>query len=103
VEEGVIAMWSSSSFARTKAEAVERETRELLVLWEEVGGRGLDTWFELPAWYAMPDCSGGEPGGGYEYLSLVEDYFTTLDAEEKDHHDEYVTWLKRLFKRMRGR
>jgi len=103
VEEGVIAMWSSSSFARTKAEAVERETRELLVLWEEVGGRGLDTWFELPARYAMPDCSGGESGGGYEYLSLVEDYFTTLDAEEKDHHDEYVTWLKRLFKRMRGR
>jgi hypothetical protein len=93
----------ASSLARTKGKPVERETEEVLIPWEEVGGRGLDTWFELPAWYAMPDGSSGKPGGGYDYSSLVEDYLATLDTEEEDHDDEYETWLKRLFDQMRGR
>jgi hypothetical protein len=93
-------MLSSSSFARIQGETVEGENEEVLVLWAEVGGRGLDTWFELPAWYAKPDGSGGEPGGGYDYSSLAEDYFATLDAEEEDHDE---SWLMRLFNRMSGR
>jgi hypothetical protein len=93
-------MWPSSSFARIQGQTVERENEEVLVLWAEAGRRGLDTWFELPAWYAMPDGSGGEPEVGYDYSSLVEDYLATLDAEEEDHDE---SWLKRLFNRMSGR
>ncbi len=93
---------------RTKEETsskrgnVEQEPKELLNPWQEAGSRGLDTWFELPAWYAMPNGSSGKPGGDYDYCSSVEDYLATLDTEEEDHDDEYETWLKRLFDRMRG-
>ena len=85
-------------FTRPAQEALEREAEEVLALWEEAGGRGLDTWLELPAGYAMEEGSGGEPERGYDYSLLVEDYFTTL---EEEHDDECATWLKRLFGRMR--
>ena len=37
----------------------QEEPEELLNPWQEAGSRGLDTWFELPAVYAIPDgpCS----------------------------------------------
>src|SRR5215218_8291703 len=87
-------------FTKPTQEALEREAEEVLALWEEAGGRGLDTWLELPAGYAIEEGSGGEPERGYDYSLLVEDYFTTLEAEEEEH-DECATWLKRLFGRMR--
>jgi hypothetical protein len=43
-------------------QTVEREGEEVWALWEEVGSRGLDTWTGLPALYAIPDCSGSQPG-----------------------------------------
>jgi hypothetical protein len=43
----------------------------------------------------MPEDSGGEPDRGYGFSPLVEECFTTLEAEE--HDDDYLTWLKRLF------
>jgi len=90
----------SYSFTKPTQEALEREAEEVLALWEEAGGRGLDTWLELPAGYAMEEGSGGEPERGYDYSPLVEDYFTTLEAEEE--YVDHPTWLKRLFGRMRG-
>jgi hypothetical protein len=88
----------SLSSARTKAETIEREAEELLVLWEKAGSQGLDTWHELPAWYAIP----GGAGEGYDCSSLVEDYFATLDVAGESRDEEYEPWLKRLFDRMRG-
>jgi hypothetical protein len=85
----------SYSSTRTTQEALEREAKEVLALWEEAGSKGLDTWLELPGGYAMPEDSGGEPDRGYGFSPLVEECFTTLEAEE--HDDDYLTWLKRLF------
>jgi predicted small metal-binding protein len=78
-------------FPSTKENPVEREAQELCALWEEVGSRGLDIWFELPAGYAKPDGSGGEPGRGYGYSSLMEDYLATL-AGEKGRGGRLVRW-----------
>lgn len=78
-------------FPSTKENPVEREARKLCALWEEVGSRGLDIWFELPAGYAIPDGSGGEPGRGYGYSSLIEDYLATF-AGEKAHKGYYDWW-----------
>lgn len=86
----------SHSFTRASQEGLEREAEEVLALWEEAGSKGLDTWLELPAAYAIPEDSGGELERGYDYSPLVEERFTTLEAEE-EHHDNYPTWLKRLF------
>ncbi len=69
-----------------------QEPKELLNPWQEVGSRGLDTWFELPAVYAIPDGSCGEPGGSYDYLSLMEHYLATLDG--KKTHEGYYAWLQ---------
>ncbi len=44
-------------------QTVEREGEEVWALWEEVGSRGLDTWTELPAVYAIPNGSDSQPGG----------------------------------------
>jgi hypothetical protein len=43
-------------------QTLEPEGEEVWALWEEVGSRGLDTWTGLPALYAIPDCSGSQPG-----------------------------------------
>jgi hypothetical protein len=91
----------SLSSPRTKGETIEREAAELLALWEKVGSQGLDTWHELPAWYAIP-CSSGGAGEGYDHSSLVEAYFATLDAAEEGRDEEYEPWLKRLFDRIRS-
>jgi hypothetical protein len=89
----------SYSFNGTAQEGLEREAEEVLALWEEVGSKGLDTWLELPAGYAIEEDSGSELERGYDYSLLVEDYFTMLEAEEE--HDDCPTWLKRLFSRMK--
>jgi hypothetical protein len=84
------------SFTGTSQEGLEREAEEALALWEEAGSKGLDTWLELPAAYAMPEDSGGELERGYDYSPMGEEWSSTLEAEE-EHHDGYPTWLKRLF------
>jgi hypothetical protein len=91
----------SLSSPRTKAETIEREAEELLALWEKIGSQGLDTWHELPAWYAILGSSAGA-GEGYDYSSLVEDYFATLDLAGEGRDEEYEPWLKRLFDRIRS-
>jgi hypothetical protein len=53
----------SYSFNGTAQEALEREAEEVLALWEEVGSKGLDTWLELPAGYAIEEDSGSELEG----------------------------------------
>ena len=59
-----------------------------LTPWEETGSGGLDTWFESPVGHdAMAEGSGGEPGGSYEYLSLMEHYLATLEGEKR--HEGY--------------
>jgi hypothetical protein len=85
----------SHSFTRTTQEDFEREAEEALALWEEAGSKGLDTWLELPAAYAMPEGTGSELKRGYDYSLTVEECFTTLEDEEE--HDGYRTWLKWLF------
>jgi hypothetical protein len=91
-----MAVSMSHSFTGTIQEALERDAEEVLALWEEAGSKGLDTWLELPAAYATAEDSGGGLERGYYYSPLVEECFTTLEAE-KVHHDGYPTWLKRLF------
>jgi hypothetical protein len=78
-------MW----FPRTKEDPVEREARKVFALWTEAGSRGLDTWFELPAGYAIPDGSGGEPGRSYEYFLSMEDHLATLFSGEQAHEACY--------------
>ena len=90
----------SHSFTRTSQQDLEREAEEVLALWEEAGSKGLDNWLELPAAYVMPEDCGGELEREYDDSPLVEECFTTLEAEE-DHHDEYPTWLKRLLRRIK--
>jgi hypothetical protein len=85
----------SYAFTRTTQEDLEREAEEVLALWEEAGSKGLDTWLELPAAYALPEDSGGEPDRGYDDSPLVEECFTTVEAEVQ--HGGYPAWLKRLF------
>jgi len=57
---------------RIQSGNIEQETEELLNAWQEAGSKGLDTWFELPAVYAITDGCCGEPGGSYDYLPLME-------------------------------
>jgi hypothetical protein len=57
---------------RIQSSNIEQETEELLNAWQEAGSKGLDTWVELPAVYAIRDGCCGEAGGSYEYLSLTE-------------------------------
>ncbi len=73
--------------------------------WKEIGSRGLDTWFELPAGYddAMAEGFCGEAGGSYVHSSVVEDYLATLEGEEA--HEEgydanYHAWLKYVLRRL---
>ena len=91
---------------RTEREIVSQEAEGSLTPWQEVGSRGLDTWFELTARQAMADGSGGEPGGSYVHSSSVKDYLATLEGEEA--HDEgydgyYYAWLKYVLRRLRVR
>ena len=72
---------------------VEQEPEELLNPWQEAGSRGLDTWFELPAVYAIPDSSCGELGGSYDFLSLIEHYLVALDSN-KTHEGYYGARLE---------
>jgi hypothetical protein len=62
--------------------------------WQEAGSRGLDTWFELPAMYAIPHGSCGEAGRGYNYLSLMEHYLATLVDGERRHEGYYDARLE---------
>jgi len=92
---------------RIEREIVAQEAEGPLTPWQEVGSRGLDTWFELTARQAMADGSGGEPGGSYVHSSSVKDYLlAALEGEEA--HDEgydgyYYAWLKYVLRRLRVR
>ena len=88
-------------FAKINEQPIERETEEVLALWEEVGAGGLDIWVELPAAYAVPDGSDGDPGRSYDYSSLVGDYLATLEREEA--HEGYCAWLNYALTRLRAR
>jgi hypothetical protein len=83
---------------RTEREMVGQEAEGPLTPWQEVGSRGLDTWFELTARQAMTDGSGGEPDGSYVHSSLVNDYLlAALEGEEaldEGHDEHYYAWLK---------
>jgi hypothetical protein len=79
----------------------QEEDRGPLTPWKEAGSRGLDTWFELPVGYAIGDGFGGEPGGNYDYLSLVKDYLAALEGEKA--HGEYHAWLKHKLACLRTR
>ncbi len=73
--------------------------------WKEVGSRGLDTWFELPAGHgAMAEGSGGEAGGSYVHSSVVEDYLATLEGqeahEEEGYDGHYYAWLNYVLRRL---
>ena len=57
---------------RIQSGNIEQETEELLNAWQEAGSKGLDTWVELSAVYAITDGCCGEAGGSYESLSLKE-------------------------------
>ncbi len=82
-------------------EAVGQEDEGLLTPWKEAVSRGLDTWFELPAGYAIADGFGSEAGGKYNYLSLVKDYLAAL--EDETAHEGHHAWLKRELARWRIR
>ena len=69
---------------------VGQEPEELLNFWQEAGSRGLDTWLELPAMYAMRDGSCGEASRSYDYLSLMEHYLATLVDGERMHEGYYT-------------
>ena len=73
--------------------SVRQEAEGPLTPWKEVGSRGLDTWFELPAGYAIGDGFGSEAGGKYNYLSLLKDYLAAL--EDETAHEGHHAWLKR--------
>ena len=80
---------------RIGRETVGQEDEGPLTPWEETGSGGLDTWFESPVGHdAMAEGSGGEPGGSYEYLSLMEHYLATLEGE-KTHEGYYEAHLRR--------
>jgi hypothetical protein len=81
-QERVVEMSATYSSARTNEQTVEREDEEVWALWEEVGSRGLDTWFELPAMDAILDRSGSEPGGSCYHTSLVENHLAPLEGEQ---------------------
>ena len=76
-----------------------------VTLWNEVGSRGLDTWFELTAEHAMADGTGGEPGGIYVHFSAVEYYLATLEGEEahEDQEGYSYAWLRYMVRRLRAR
>jgi hypothetical protein len=82
---------------------VGQEAEGPLTPWQEVGSRGLDTWFELTARQAMADGSGGEPGGSYVHSSLVNDYLlAALEGEEaldEGYDEHYYAWLKYVLRR----
>jgi len=91
-EERVIAMSLLYSFVNIKQQTLECEDEAGWALWEEVGRRGLDTWVELPARYAVPDGLGGEPSGSYDYSSSVRDYLATLESEKR--REGCYAWLR---------
>jgi hypothetical protein len=72
--------------------------------WKEIGSRGLDTWFELPAGHdAITDGSCGEAGGIYVHSSVVEDYLATLEgqeAHEEGYDGYYYAWLNYVLRRL---
>ena len=82
---------------------VGQEAEGPLTPWQEVGSRGLDTWFELTARQAMADGSGGEPDGSYVHSSLVNDYLlAALEGEEaldEGYDEHYYAWLKYVLRR----
>jgi hypothetical protein len=88
---------------RTERGSVGQEAEGPLTPWKEVGSRGLDTWFELPAGHdAMAEGSGGEPGVSYVHSS-VEDYLATLEGEEaheEGYDGHYYAWLKYVLRRL---
>ena len=76
-----------------------------MIPWKEVGSRGLDTWFELPAGHsAMAEGFRGEAGGSYVHSSVVEDYLATLEGqeahEEEGYDGHYYAWLKYVLRRL---
>jgi len=86
---------------RIQRRTAGQEAEGPLTPWKEVGSRGLDNWFELPAGYAIRDGFGGEPGGSYDYSPLVEDYLAALEGKET--HEGYFAGLKYALTRLRGR
>ena len=82
---------------------VGQEAEGPLTPWQEVGSRGLDTWFELTARQAMADGSGGEPDGSYVHSSSVKDYLlAALEGEEtpdEGYDEHYYAWLKYVLRR----
>jgi hypothetical protein len=76
-----------------------------LTPWQEVGSRGLDSWFELTAGQAMADGSGGEPDGSYVHSSSVKDYILAALEGEEAHDEGYdgynYAWLKYMLWRLR--
>ena len=69
-------------------QTVEREGEEVWALWEEVGSRGLDTWTGLPALYAIPDCSGSQPGASIPHALGKEERMRALLCHYCRHHLE---------------
>jgi hypothetical protein len=91
---------------RTEREIVGQEAEGPLTPWQEVGSRGLDTWFELSVRQDIADGSGGEPDGSYVHSSSVKDYLLAA-LEGGDAHDEgyggyYYAWLKYVLRRLRS-
>ncbi len=88
---------------RTEREIVGQEAQGSLTPWQEVGSRGLDTWFELSVRQAMADGSGGEPDGSYVHSSLVNDYLLAAhegeEAHDKGYDEHYYAWLKYVLRR----
>ena len=82
---------------------VGQEDEGPLTPWQEVGSRGLDTWFELPARQAMADGSGGEPDGSYVHSLSVKDYllaaFEGEEVHDEGHDGYYYAWLKYVLRR----
>ncbi len=74
---------------RTEWEIVGQEAQGPLTPWQEVGSRGLDTWFELTAGQALADGSGGEPGGSYVHSLSVNDYLLVPLKGEEAHDEGY--------------
>ena len=89
---------------RSERGTVGQEAEGPLTPWKEVGGRGLDTWFELPAGHdAMAEGFCGEAGGVYVHSSVVEDYLATLEgqeAHEEGYDGYYYAWLNYVLSRL---
>ena len=95
----------SGAGVRTEGEIFGQEAEGPLTPWQEVGSRGLDTWFELTAGQATTDGSGGEPDGSYVHPSAVKDYLLAALEGEEEHEEGYdgycSAWLKHMLGRLR--